>query len=63
MLRPALGGVRHRMDPDTTGGAILLTAGLILLLLALRKPVFAARARSGSDAEESRTLAETSQRA
>jgi glycerol-3-phosphate acyltransferase PlsX len=24
MLRPALGGVRHRMDPDTTGGAILL---------------------------------------
>jgi glycerol-3-phosphate acyltransferase PlsX len=24
MLRPALGGVRDRMDPDTTGGAILL---------------------------------------
>ncbi len=24
MLRPALGGVRRQMDPDTTGGAILL---------------------------------------
>jgi len=24
LLRPALGGVRRRMDPDTTGGAILL---------------------------------------
>ncbi len=24
LLRPALGQVRHRMDPDTTGGAILL---------------------------------------
>ena len=24
LLRPALGGLRRRMDPDTTGGAILL---------------------------------------
>ena len=24
LLRPALGGLRHEMDPDTTGGAILL---------------------------------------
>ena len=24
MLRPALGDLRRRMDPDTTGGAILL---------------------------------------
>ena len=24
MLRPALGGLRRQMDPDTTGGAILL---------------------------------------
>jgi glycerol-3-phosphate acyltransferase PlsX len=24
LLRPALGGVRHQMDPDTTGGGILL---------------------------------------
>lgn len=27
LLRPALGGLRRRMDPDTTGGAILLGLG------------------------------------
>jgi glycerol-3-phosphate acyltransferase PlsX len=27
LLRPALGGLRREMDPDTTGGAILLGLG------------------------------------
>src|SRR5204863_9993000 len=27
LLRPALGGLRRQMDPDTTGGAILLGLG------------------------------------
>ena len=40
-------------------GHMLLTAGLILLLLALRKPVFASLGRGGEDDAGSRTLTES----
>jgi predicted lipid-binding transport protein (Tim44 family) len=39
-------------------GHMLLTAGLILLLLTLRKPVFGASRLEKTDAAGSRTLAE-----
>ncbi len=38
-------------------GHILVTAGLILLMLALRKPVFGSRGSEEADAADSRTLA------
>jgi len=40
-------------------GHMLLTAGLVLLLLAMRKPVLGARAIDRADAGQSRTLAES----
>ena len=39
-------------------GHMLLTAGLVLLLLAMRKPVLGARTIDRADAAQSRTLAE-----